>query len=700
MKSAFLTRSVSLSRARVFSFLTALFSSCFPAPAHSQPDSGYEIIAHRASIQLAPSSNSISCIDTVSIRLAAKRPEQIALNFFPWYEIKTVTLNGNEIRYKRSGNVVSLDNLPTSQQFDIILSYGTRRAFHTETTFMTPTRAILREEDLLPYGPRSLEFVRLQLTVPKEWTTITVGQLVEKEVKENTATHVWEAREPMPMIGAILAGQYWSMEDSGVSVHLYEEDSASAGRILTLAKDVLRFYSKRFSPYRFPKLAIVEMEDWIGGPNILAVAVPSMVMVKHLAFTTDDAFNRAESILPHEIAHQWWPATVYVDPQDLPFLAEGMCEYSSILFHESTGTKTIRDSLNHHPFLRPLITRLLKGKDVPLQQPTDMRSLYTHYLKASYVHHMLRRAVGDSVFFRLYREFAHRYSAQKVGLDEFRKLADELSGMDLRWFFDQWVRKSGVPRLKIYNVKFAQQGNIWNVQGRVRIVGYDKFTAMVDVGVETPSGMKKERVRLGVDSAGRYHNDVAFEVRTDEAPLRVVLDPDGDVLNIRRLPAKFSDLREPVDGIFIVGTLQHSDYLYGLAQRDSVELTGRGWGVRIMRDTSITLAHLQSEKVFIYGGVGENRVAAELQAKFPMKLTGGGMTIKGEVVTDSTLALMQVIENPFNAQGLLSWVTPFSENAQPLLAFFDASWVLVRGKDEIATGTWETIDADLVVERH
>jgi hypothetical protein len=568
---------------------------------------------------------------------------------------------------------------------------------------MTTERAILREEDILPYGPRALEFVRLNLTIPKEWDCVAVGRLVARNTDESTATWTWVSDVPIPMIGAICAGKYRVVEDTSagtpISLHLFQDDSSLTDKILVQVRSVLSFYGRCFTPYRFPKLDVVEIEDWVCGPNVLAVAVPSFVMVKQIAFTTDDAFNQAQAILPHEIAHQWWPATVYVDEKDAPFLSEGMCEYSSILYNESSGTKTNRDTLRLHPFLRPLINRLLKGKDVPLQQATDMRSLYTQYLKASYVHHMLRRIVGDTGFFRLYHEFVARFDLRRASLDDFNKLADQLSGKKLEWFFDQWVRKAGVPRLKMYNVKFAQQNSVWRIQGRVRVVGYDKYTVMTDVGVETSTGMKKTRIWLGADSLGTYRNDVPFELTTEETPLRAILDPDGDLLKIQKLPAKFSDLREPSDGLFIIGTLQHAGHLLSLARKDSAELARRGWWVTMRDDTTITLAHLQREMVFLYGTSTENRVAAEQQSKFPMRVEGDSATINGESISDSSLALLQVIENPFNAEGLMCWIAPFSESAEPVLLPFDSSWLLVRGKDEITKGTWLLRDEDVVVEK-
>jgi hypothetical protein len=65
------------------------------------------------------------------------------------------------------------------------------------------------------------------------------------------------------------------------------------------------------------------------------------------------------------------------------------------------------------------------------------------------------------------------------------------------------------------------------------MIGYEKFNALVDVGMETPTGMTRQRIRVGVDSSGTYRNDVSFEIATHDKPLRAVLDPGGDILKIQ-----------------------------------------------------------------------------------------------------------------------------------------------------------------------
>ena len=252
-------------------------------------------------------------------------------------------------------------------------------------------------------------------------------------------------------------------------------------------------------------------------------------------------------------------------------MSEGFCEYSTLLYQEAHHTMTMRDSLAHHPLLRPLLIRAQQGNDLPLQQKADLRSIPTQYLKASYVHNMLRRIMGDSLFAGLYHQYALRFSEHHATMSDFQHLAETLSGKKLDWFFDQWITKTGIPQMKIYNVKSISENGQWTTRGRVRIVGYQKFSSFVTVGIQTESDMQTTQVFLGSDSGGVYHNDVPFAIQSSTKPIRAVLDPHGDVLKIQKLPPKFSDLRDPGDGLMIVGSLEHSEYLLGLARKDSTE---------------------------------------------------------------------------------------------------------------------------------
>lgn len=697
---------ISQTWARLLAWLSAYaLAALLPSALAAQEDTTYQILSVRYHLELLPADRAVRCTDTLGLRLRPGVGETISLRLFPLFRVSGVTVGGKAASFTLERDRLLVGDLPDDTTAEVVVEYAGRIPTPTEFAQIGEDRAVFHEEGVLPTGPYDLRSLRGSITVPKGWEAIAAGALADRREHADSVTYVWESIVAQANVGWICAGVYAREEirAGGVtlSTYLAPEDSASAPAVLSRVKDVLRFYGGWFTPYRFPKLAIVEVDNSVAGRNVLAIAAPSFILVKKLAFETEDVFNQVQSVLPHEIAHQWWPLTVFIRDVDAAFLSEGMCEYSALLYAESSGNMTSRDSLAHHPLLRLLLARVAKGDDQPLQQKVDLRQLPTHYLKASYVHNMLREVMGDSLFRRLYAEYAKRFALSRATLEDFQGIAERLHGRSLDWFFRQWVTGKGIPRLKIYNVKTAplpHSGEGWVTRGRVRVIGYEKYTALVQVGAETAHGMLTTSAWIGGDSAGGYRNDVPFEIRTATRPRKVLLDPDGGLLKIQRIAVKLGELRDRSDGVMIVGTAANGASLEHLARHDSAAMDQSGWSIAIKADTAATLADLQRDHVFLYGTTRENSVARDLAGKFPFACGGDSVMVEGEMMRDSTLGLIQAIENPYLASGTLAWVAPFSPAARPELLPYDYSWVLVRGNDPVAHGVWEVRDDDLVVE--
>jgi len=71
------------------------------------------------------------------------------------------------------------------------------------------------------------------------------------------------------------------------------------------------------------------------------------------------------------------------------------------------------------------------------------------YNKSAAVLHMLRRLVGDDVFFRGIRRFYREARFRKVGTQDFRAAMEKESGKPLERFFDRWIYGSTLPKLKV-----------------------------------------------------------------------------------------------------------------------------------------------------------------------------------------------------------------------------------------------------------
>ena len=71
------------------------------------------------------------------------------------------------------------------------------------------------------------------------------------------------------------------------------------------------------------------------------------------------------------------------------------------------------------------------------------------YSKGACVLHALRGLLGDEVWWKGIRGYVAAHKFQVVDTDDFRKSMEAASGKDLKWFFDQWLKKAGHPELKV-----------------------------------------------------------------------------------------------------------------------------------------------------------------------------------------------------------------------------------------------------------
>lgn len=698
-----------------------------PAQVAFRADDSVAIIrSHRAALSLDPLSRVYACVDTLTVAYGGAPGDSASVRLHPAYTIVSFTSGGRDLPHRFSGGRLRWPRPGGAAEERLVLEFRGRIDFPSEYTRVGPDRAVLREEEILPWGPGILGPGRIALTVPAGWTVVAPG---DREAAgedapaaggvpggrpgggsaigdRGTRTVAWSWSRPISGIGWICAGLYREAAagtGGGRTLLLRAagpdarsdtaSESSREAAIAALGDSLLEFYSSAFTPYRHARLTVVEVDDWVAGWNVLALAAPGFIMVKRTGFVTDDDYNRIETILPHEAAHQWWMGGVVPRDRDAAFLSEGLCEYSSILYAEHSGGARSRDTLSRSPLLRPLIARVRRGTAVPLDTAVDIRSVLTQYLKGAYVHHMLRGTLGDAGHRLLLARFSERFEGRSASTADFRAIAEEVSGLDLGWFFAQWVSGTGLPSLRIYNCRSAPAEGGWRVTGRLRVVGYERHTADVTVEVRTAGAPARTRVRVGLLPSGEYANDVAFEVRTAGEPRTASADPAGDLLLLRRLPERLSDLRDPGRLLMIVGTGNGAEgRLRGLAAADSARFRAQGWEAAIVADTAVTLRDLQGDRVVLYGAAAENAALASLPEPFPIAPDGGAVTLDGETLRDSSLALVQAVGSPWIEDGLLVWVLPLSASARPELRPYDHSWALLRGREVIHSGTWAVTD--------
>ncbi len=114
------------------------------------------------------------------------------------------------------------------------------------------------------------------------------------------------------------------------------------------------------------------------------------------------------------------------------------------------------------------------------------------YNKGASVLHMLRRLVGDDLFFRGLRRFYTTWRFRKAGTDDVRRAFEEETGRSLERFFERWIYGTSLPKLRFtYRtesasaivVRFEQTGEVFDVPVTVKLVYADGHTEEAIVAV-------------------------------------------------------------------------------------------------------------------------------------------------------------------------------------------------------------------------
>jgi hypothetical protein len=80
-------------------------------------------------------------------------------------------------------------------------------------------------------------------------------------------------------------------------------------------------------------------------------------------------------------------------------------------------------------------------------------------VKGAVVLGMLRHQLGDSIFFASLQTYLERHRFGNAITEDFQKACEDISGRDLQWFFDQWVKRKGWPRIQIDTASSLNGGN-------------------------------------------------------------------------------------------------------------------------------------------------------------------------------------------------------------------------------------------------
>lgn len=298
----------------------------------------------------------------------------------------------------------------------------------------------------------------MYITVDQQYKTLSNGLLV-KSVKntDGTRTDYWKMDQPhAPYLFMMAIGDFSVVKDvwRGKEVSYYVEPAYEryARDIFPHTPEMLSFFSQKLN-YEYPwsKYAQVVVRDYVSGAmeNTTAVLFGEYMQKTKRELLDDHLTN--EKVVAHEMFHHWFGDLVTTESWANLTLNEGFANYSEYLWLEHKYGKDLADW--HLQQEQQGYFAMASDGGHPLihygyEHREDMFDAHS-YNKGGCVLHMLRQYVGDEAFFAAINSYLKRNEYTSVEVDELRIAFEDLTGMDLNWFFNQWFLGAGHPELDI-----------------------------------------------------------------------------------------------------------------------------------------------------------------------------------------------------------------------------------------------------------
>jgi len=303
------------------------------------------------------------------------------------------------------------------------------------------------------------DLVDTYITVPKTLAAPGNGVLVGITDAGDRHTYHWRAKHPDTYAISInigpfklLKGDYASRYGNTIPMELWylPEHAAGAKQLFGEFPRMLDFFEQQIGPYPF------------GDEKMGVVETPHLGMEHQTINAYGNQYRKNgygyDSLLQHEFAHEWFGNQLTNADWDDMWLHESFGTYMQPLY-----SQYLNGDMDYFSWLHGLRLMLRNHHPIVSGQSRTEEQVYSEtegpgqdiYNKGALMLHTLRQLIGDQAFFDSIRRLVYgrpdprpgNFSPRYASTDDYIAIVDQVSGRDLRWFFDVYLRDAALPRL-------------------------------------------------------------------------------------------------------------------------------------------------------------------------------------------------------------------------------------------------------------
>ena len=541
----------------------------------------------------------------------------------------------------------------------------------------------------VPYFNDSLITFNLTTTVPENWKTVSVGKRTTDKTEMGKHIERWESSTPQEEVFLIAAAfnEYsYSMGNIKAMAFLRTPDEALANKYLETTAQYMEMYRNLIGPYPYTKFALVEnfWETGYGMPSftLLGEKIIRFPFILHSSY-------------PHELLHNWWGNSVYVD-----FNKGNWCEGITVYMADHLIKEQRKQAVEYRrATLQKFTNYVTPANDFPLSKflsRYDAPSEAIGYGKSMMMFHMLRRKVGDELFIKGFQKFYRDNKFKRASFDDIRIAFEEVTGEKLKWFFDQWVKRTGAPQIALEKIKIRNIRDFTNVSFTIKQIQSDSlFYIDLPVTFVTEKGTVTKIFEMN-------SKEERFNFSTPYEPSEILIDPQFDVLrklDPKETPPTITELFGAKKTLILLPEKEENKY----NEFVSDWIKGKEEKYIIKKDNEIE--KLPQDKSVLILGI-ENKFTKTINSelkKYNSVIQYNKVVLgKRETVIDSTEVFI-ITEHPLNTNKVIAFLSVGNNNAihgliRKLTHYGKYSYLVFTGNEpvNIIKGQWDVVNSPLV----
>ncbi len=295
-----------------------------------------------------------------------------------------------------------------------------------------------------PFFSECADF-KMTLTLPKEYTPVSTGQIVSERALERKTQYVLSAtavRDFAVVLSTRFKKTETNVDGTEISYYYYQDEHPT--ETLSTATQAFAYYEKTFGDYPYPQFTLAQT-----GLCVDAVEYPCLSLLSDRLET-----DKKPLVIARETARQWWYAVVGNNQLEHAWQGDGLAEYSAVCFMEEyekygfSREQLVTDAHKEYRSYYDVYGSVLGRTDTSMTRHLkNYKGEYEYECltkkKGLVMFDMLRKSVGDKKFFAGLKKY-YKNAQFTVATPETLIGAFEKTGLDVRGFFDSFLNGKAI----------------------------------------------------------------------------------------------------------------------------------------------------------------------------------------------------------------------------------------------------------------